>query len=103
MQLLIYMSIPEHLKANVLFLFYLYPKVFNVELICQYQSSNGGEVLSHLSEKRPRPDVPQLQGFVSEHHHQVLSKDGHRQSILQHAQQGFLKSKWVSNSNCHVA
>lgn len=43
--------------------------------MCLYQCSNSGEVLSHLPEKSPSPDVPQLQGFVSEHDHQVLPEE----------------------------
>lgn len=45
--------------------------------IFQYQRSDCGKVLSHFPEKCPRPDVPQLQRFVSEHHHQVLPENGH--------------------------
>lgn len=49
-----------------------------------YQCSDSGKVFSHLPEKRPRPDVPQLQGFVSEHHHQVLSEDERDKDTLSH-------------------
>lgn len=49
-----------------------------------YQRSDGGEVLGHLPEKSPRPDVPQLQGFVSEHHHQVLPEDKVTNTLTAH-------------------
>lgn len=53
-------------------------------LIGRYQCSDSGKVFSHLPEKGPRPDVPQLQGFVSEHHHKVLSEDEHDKDTLSH-------------------
>lgn len=53
-------------------------------LIGLYQCSDSGKVFSHLPEKGPRPDVPQLQGFVSEHHHEVLSEDERNKDTLSH-------------------
>lgn len=51
-----------------------------------YQCSDHREVFSHLPEKSPRPDVPQLQGFVPEHHHKVLSEGGHDKDTLRHCE-----------------
>lgn len=56
-----------------------------------YQCSDSGKVFSHFPEKRPRPDVPQLQGFVSEHHHKVLSEDKRDKDTLSHHKNKLLR------------